>query len=266
MLKALKALILITLSSAMVVSTGCDKSGCTDPDALNHDPGASVNCCCEYKAVGTIQFKVVEKIAAEDLQLNQTYQLNGVPMEFTHTGMYFSNFTLLTDTGVVSLPDSYVLYNALDKQFSVHDAPAGSYSGLRFYLGIDSVTNYTTLPADYQPSKPLSSQVPIMHWSWNTGYIFLRFDGTVDTTQPADNTLDEGMAFHIGTHEFLTPIEMGQTFSIADSGTTELTMQIDYEKFFDGIDLSQEYVTHTGDFKDLADKFGTNMAKPFSLK
>lgn len=265
-MKNFTPLILITaLAFITVFSSGCKKEGCTDPDALNYNPEATKDCCCEYPSNGQLAFSISEKVGNDNFALNQTFDIGGVPVAFSHTAIYLSNFTLLADTGEVLIPDSYVLYQAADDTFSFPEVPVGEYQGIKFYVGIDSTTNHAN-PATYEQTHPLSPKVPNMHWSWNTGYIFLRFDGEVDTSQPSDNILDEGLAFHIGSDPFLTEIEFSKNFTIEDGAKRELQMELDYAQFFDNITLREEYVTHTSDFPDLANKFRLNMDQPFSLQ
>jgi len=250
----------------LITLTGCKKEGCTDPAALNYDPMAQRNCCCEYATTGQLSFDVQSKYGNSDFEWGTVfYQSSGTPFKLDYTAFYFSNFTLLSDTGDVPVENSYVFFRGDSSRFELLNVPSGSYQGIRFLVGLDSATNYSTLPAQYEASHPLGPKVPIMHWSWNTGYIFLRFDGEVDTSLPADGTMDDGITFHIGTQPYLTTLTFNKSFEIAADGKTTIPIQIDYQEFFKGIDLRTEHVTHTSDYPDLTNKFYPNIKDAFSM-
>ena len=106
----------------------------------------------------------------------------------------------------------------------------------------------------------LAPQSPSMHWSWDAGYIFFRIDGMVDTD--GDGTPDAGMEFHLGKDKYLTPL-MIMAHSDADEANEMIDIELDVAKLFEGIDLSVDYVTHTGDFPALADQFAGNISGAF---
>lgn len=258
----------LLLFSLFLISTlwGCKKTGCTDPAALNYDPLAQRDCCCEYANTGTLSFKVIPLFGSSSFELGHTfYQSSGTPFKLNFTAFYFSGFVLMSDTGEVALKDQYIYYRGDSSGFQLTDIPTGKYTGLRFLIGIDSITNYSNLPAQYDASHALGPKTPLMHWSWNAGYIFLRFDGEVDTSLIPDDIMDDGLTFHIGTNKYLSHVRFNKSFTVDENKQAQINLNIDYARFFEGIDLRKNHVTHTSDYPTLTDKFWPNISKAFSM-
>ncbi len=64
----------------------------------------------------------------------------------------------------------------------------GSYTGIRFIIGVPFDRNHAN-PAEAVPPLTLGH----MHWGWQAGYKFLRFDG--------ESTTGSGYRFHLGSTE-----------------------------------------------------------------
>ncbi len=263
----LSRLTLLFFSLALITALGaCKKEGCTDPAALNYDALAQRDCCCEYAATGTLSFKVNPLFGSSPFEFGRTFYHNSAtPLKLNFTAFYFSGFVLLSDTGEVVLKNQYVYYRGDSSGFELTDVPEGQYTGLRFLIGLDSTVNYSNLPAQYEPGHALGPKTPLMHWSWNTGYIFLRFDGEVDTSIVPDEIMDDALSFHIGTEKYLSSVLFNKSFSVDENTRQVLNLSIDYARFFEGIDLRQNHVTHTSDYPDLTDKFRPNISKAFSM-
>lgn len=128
-------------------------------------------------------------------QANQTYHLlfqtsvNGVPFSFDSTYQnqsgeaykvrsfkyYISHLRFVyDDSKVVPLHQSPHLINEADsnsQQINI-PAPKGHITGIRFLLGIDSITNVNGVQTDdLDPAKG-------MFWIWNTGYIMAKLEGS----------------------------------------------------------------------------------------
>jgi hypothetical protein len=75
--------------------------------------------------------------------------------------------------------------------------PPGEYNKVTFVLGVDSLRN--TMPIDKRKGvlDPSSSMDNGMYWSWNSGYIFFKMEGTSDAA-PEDPTGNRRFRFHIG--------------------------------------------------------------------
>ena len=63
----------------------------------------------------------------------------------------------------------------------IEGVPEGKYRALRFYIGPDATANSAN-PAGLAPSHPLNANLNGLHWTWQSGYIFLAMEGRYRTT------------------------------------------------------------------------------------
>lgn len=108
---------------------------------------------------------------------------------------YVSNIRLITSGNAeVAIPESYFLVNQ-DKPESLtlqmNDLPAGTYTGIKFMLGVDSTRNVSGAQTGALDAGNA------MFWDWNTGYIFLKIEGT----SPSIPGTSQFFEYHIGGFE-----------------------------------------------------------------
>jgi hypothetical protein len=147
-----------------------------------------------------IQFDNV--VGNEDLQLGKTYR-NGVGEDFKiDLFQYFiSNVVLTTKEGkVFTVPQdsSYFLIKEnrpVTQKVKINKIPAGDYTEIKFMIGIDSLRN--TSDASKRGGVldvGTSHEDEEMYWDWNSGYIFVKMEGT----SPQINTPNRRFLYHIG--------------------------------------------------------------------
>ncbi|XZF13152.1 MbnP family protein [Chitinophagaceae bacterium MMS25-I14] len=105
---------------------------------------------------------------------------------------YISNIRFNNTNGSsFSEPESYHLLQQSDASslsFNIGNIPAGTYGSVSFMIGVDSTHN--TSGAQTGALDPVNG----MFWSWNTGYIMAKMEGTSPQAGSTDNTF----IFHIG--------------------------------------------------------------------
>lgn len=88
---------------------------------------------------------------------------------------YVSNIRLVdANGGEYALPESYYLIDHADnasKIIELSNLNAGTFTGIRFILGVDSARNCSG--AQTGALDPING----MFWTWNTGYIFMKLEG-----------------------------------------------------------------------------------------
>ena len=178
---------------------------------------------------------------------------NNYKISFSNVYLSQLNFE---DGGVITpLPIQYVLLKPETSTYNLGSVEEGHYHNFNYGIGIDSATNHTD-PNSYDLSSPLYPQSPNMHWTWNSGYIFYKIEGTVDTDN--DGTFETIFRFHIGTDD----LRRDGTFMFHDAivagATTTIDMKVDLAKFLTGIDLSIDNSTHTMDNMPLALRVANN--------
>jgi hypothetical protein len=105
---------------------------------------------------------------------------------------YISNISLTrTDGTVYKIPESYLLVDVAKPTSLLNtlaDIPAGDYTNISFLIGVDKERNLAG--AQNGALDPTLG----MFWTWNSGYIFVKMEGTSPQSTATNNTL----TFHIG--------------------------------------------------------------------
>ncbi|MEY3443344.1 MAG: hypothetical protein RLZZ519_1625 [Bacteroidota bacterium] len=238
------SLIALSLLSAFVLS-GCKE----DPQPPAPEPA-------------TFQVDFAVKWGSNDLALEQYYPApNGRNYNIQMFKCFVSNLSLVRPDDSVFLVDDVALidmYYPASKRVS-GKVKAGTYTGLRFNLGLDSIQNHGD-PSDYPVESPLSS-VTGMYWSWFTNYIFAKIEGIADSTNA--DTINPFL-FHPGLDSLRQEVEFsGLNIVLAEKETETLTLTIDLQELFfrtaDPIDVSFDNFTHTTDDPVLAGRVMRNL-------
>lgn len=139
-----------------------------------------------------ISFKHVFGPNEMPFELNKEY-IHGKTndaLTFSMFRYYVSNIQLVNEDGSVwKEDDSYHIVNVAQPNslvLNLTDVPAGTYKELRYTMGVDAARN--TSGAQEGALAPSNG----MFWSWSTGYIFLKAEGT--SPQAAGNNF----MFHLG--------------------------------------------------------------------
>ncbi len=242
----------------LVFLAACNKKeGCTDPNALNYDPDAETNVGCEYISSHSVETHFHAHVADETLLEGNTYTIGGVVTELTFARFYISNPRLIdSDGNEVSAPVKYLLILPATDDYEIGELPDGSYTGIRFEIGVDSVTNHSD-PTQYAVGDPLGAQFPNMSWGWDMGYIFLRIDGVADSD--ADGVPDDGFEMHLGGDEYLASVQVDYPITIGDGNENIFHLNANWAEIFAGVDLANDNTTHTSDNFPLADMLFDNL-------
>lgn len=188
--------------------------------------------------------------------MGQTYEnVQGYKFNLVTLRFYLSHLTLTkTDGSEVEVKD--VEYLRFENNHSTNNTqgeqvsetiPAGSYSAMRFAIGVDSILNHSD-PSQYPSSHPLSIYTG-SHWDWNPGYIFLKIEGNIDTIPNGSSTLDEGFLYHIGLDTLYREVQFDDDFTVAPNETFEYKIKLDVNRLFynssDTLDAVNDNFTHT---------------------
>lgn len=262
-------LILFPLLLLSLVFTGCDSSV---------DEGATMV---------TLRLQPTVDGTPLSSDLNTSYTVNGTATSFTSARIYLSEITLLGENGEevpfegepLTLPakdsdDNDISHTVTDRivlarhdlgmhNYMLGEAPSGSYTGIRYKVGIAGTTN--RVDASQAPAEhPLAKQTDRNnHWNWNAGYQFLRIDGKVDTN--ADGAPDEVWEVHLGTSNFLVDLHLPMDFELHSDEAVDLHMIIDYARLLQDVDLTDpdERLCHTADNLPVANKVGAAIDDAF---
>jgi hypothetical protein len=249
----------------LILASGCKKEGCTDPLSDNYDPDAKVDDgTCTYTPA-TLSLNVTHKVGNLPFAFNVPFQdANGRSYLFRSARFHVSSPKLIGHDGDMPI-NKYLQINASTSNYTVGEVPVGEYHGFGFNIGVDSISNHsdpTLFPADH-PLSLLNNQQD--HWSWSGGYVFLKIEGEVDTSATMNGPLDKFFYFHIATDQLLTAVSLSKDFTINSGDPQVLTLTIDWEKAFNGVDLTRQS-TQTNDNVPLAQQVMANFVSAITLE
>jgi hypothetical protein len=207
----------------------------------------------------------------------------GDSVQFDMLQFYVSEFSLVDTNGseralpglaLIDFSDSTARKNGYAK-LTLKALP-GTFSGLKFSVGVPYDLNHRDVSLQKYPLGPDVG----MFWVWNSGYIFHRIEGKVDS---ADST--RPFFYHIGTDNRkvnvqlynlpnpYAPTAVASRMDVPANGTGSLSIDVDYAKVFTagltpgkalnpGLD-TLERAAHGG---PLADRVFLNMTTMFSQR
>jgi len=132
-------------------------------------------------------------VGNEILKLDTGNYKNELEQEYTVSRFkyYIGNIRLKKKNGKDFSSDNYFLVNEEEpssKKIILNDVPSGVYESIDFIIGVDSLHNCSGVQSG--ALDPLNG----MFWAWNTGYIFMKFEGKSSASKSTGNFLE----FHIG--------------------------------------------------------------------
>lgn len=180
---------------------------------------------------------------------------------------YVSNIVLIKGDGTeMPLEGEVLLVNPSNQNYSLGTVPVGDYKGFKFMLGLDSLTNHSD-PTTHAATNPLSIQSPSIHWSWNSGYIFFKAEGMVDSTATGDQAPNREFFYHIGLDALKRNIDFSNdAFSVSANMENEIGIEFDLLEALQNVDMETEYETHTFNNMTLATKIADNWQSAFTLE
>lgn len=180
--------------------------------------------------------------------------------EVTRLWYYLSRVCLIrADSSLLLLKEYQFVDGAVPSTHSmkINDVAEGTYIGISYQIGIDSVLNQTD-------SLPATTENQNMAWPdpMGGGYHFLKLEGRFQ-----DSTAMPGFAMHIGTNAFLvhgkiyTPVTIG-------SGDKTLNMQMNLNEWFRNPDIYDFNVDGNYSMSSMMamDKLMRNGADVFTLQ
>jgi hypothetical protein len=185
---------------------------------------------------GSLKLKFEAMVGDSDLVFNTEYYKNANLDSFTVSifRYYISNVILTkSDNSTYVVPNSYfkVDHNTTGKNVvTMSTIPFASYKSVQFIIGVDSTRNVSGAQSG-------DLAVSDMFWSWSTGYIFGKFEGTSPKSIATGNSL----TYHIGG--FKVPnsgirtvnLSFGSsTANVSASITPEVHITSDLAKWFNG--------------------------------
>ena len=155
--------------------------------------------------LGSVELEFENLYDGQKLVLESQNYKNALGQEHTVTmfDYFISNIKLTKENGevfIIPQKESYFLVKHNDpasKKFTINGVPQGKYKQIKFTVGVDSMRN-TMDVSERTGALDVGGQAKGMYWSWNSGYIFLKMEGTSPAAPLNQATGQRGFRFHIG--------------------------------------------------------------------
>jgi hypothetical protein len=215
---------------------------------------------------GKAQVRFSHTVGNQHLSLNTPYSTHkGEDFIVTKFKYYVSNLALVDSAGLYhKIPDSYFLVDQNNPASFTLNLPTdeGRYKGLQFLIGVDSLRNVSG--AQTGALDPALD----MFWTWNTGYIMAKMEGTSSLSTLPNNRIEYHIGGFQGPEKVLRTVYLpfNSLYSITANSTLEINITTDLLQWFDGsYDLPiTSYPTCTSPGL-LASRYADNYAKMFTI-
>lgn len=257
----MKQNLLITILALGLCAASCKKTPAPAPEPL--PPSATGN---DTSGSLTIVLNHVVNDSLLVLQSKQYTNANGDTFNVNIFKYYFTNIVLKTASGYTfTQPESYYLVDASDPNsmtLQVHGVPRANYTSISFLIGVDKARN--TSGAQTGALDPGNG----MFWTWNSGYIMAKFEGT----SPQSGDPAKKLTFHLGgftsTNNVIRSVNFNfpNSANVTETHTPTLHIQGDVAEWFKTPNLVSFATTYAitvsnANAKNMAD----NYADMFSL-
>ncbi len=204
--------ILFILIIGLLAFAGCDDDKYQSPSPL--------------PTTGNITFVINNTIDGGSIPIGAMNNVNeaGNTYSVDELKYYLSNFVLIKDDGSEFKSSNYELIDeesSASKYFTLENVPFGNYTGLRFFMGVDSTKNHSGVhTGDLDPING-------MIWDWSTGYIYFKHEGMfIDSTGTTDY-----LTYHLGTLNALVTEEIPINLNFT-SGVKIVKMSFNLNKVY----------------------------------
>jgi len=204
----------------------------------------------DVPAGGKIRLEFDNVVGDKNLVLNSVTYKNASNEDFvvTRFNYFISNIKLTRADGsvfVVPQDSSYFLVKEDTKtsQFvTLNNVPFADYTAAEFMVGVDSTRNTAPIEKRQGVLDPSGSMTDDgMYWAWNSGYIFVKLEGTSSKGNPVNGKF----YYHIGlfggynektvNNTRIVKMNFGELKASVTSGNTpEVHFLVDVLKVFDG--------------------------------
>jgi len=224
---------------------------------------------------GGLTLKINPMFGSHAFALNQVFEApDGKYYNFANYKFYLSHIKLVHSDGSTVEVSPVTYFSADDSRtwdITLANTP-GSYTGIRFNIGLDSAQDATT--PDAVTTDSLNPYWGNNYTYWGNAalqYVFVQVDGYGDTV--ANPTTSSIIEYHVGTQANYTVVaSLAKNFSTATNTQTVLNVNADLQKVFYNspdtgvINILTTPVTQTTDNPALAHTFITYFPKIFSLQ
>ncbi len=218
---------------------------------------------------GSLQLEFEAMAGDSDLLFSTKTYTNqaGNTFNITMFRYYISNVKITkNDNTVWAEPNSYHLVDHTDASttaIKIQGVPYSDYKAIEFMIGVDSASNVSGAQSgDLDPAKG-------MFWSWNSGYIMAKMEGTSPQSSATDHKLTVHVGGFSGTNSVLkviAPSFNGSMATVTSAVTPKIRIKSDMMQWFqspNSINFSTLNTVHMPGTD--AKKISDNYADMFSI-
>jgi len=241
----------------LLAFAGCKDDKKTDPAP---DPASQK---------GTVSVQFENYVGSSPLELNSAGYYkneNGDSFKVSRYKYYVSNIVLKTTGGsTYTEAESYHLVDQASLgslSFDLANVPAGQYTSLTLMIGVDSLRNVSG--AQTGALDPAHG----MFWTWNTGYIMAKMEGS----SPQVPTSDKLLSFHIGGFSgaynatYTVELPFPQTLTVAGGTSGKIKVKSDLLTWFKSPNLVNFATLYSiGSLSAESAKIGENYRNMFTV-
>ncbi len=229
----------------------------------------------------TLEFDNI--VGSKNLVLNGPSGTNASGEDFVITKFdyFISNIKLLRADGsnyTIPQDSSYFLVKESIKESQfvrLKNVPLGDYTGVEFMVGVDSLRSVSPIEKRKGALDPAGTMDEGMYWAWNSGYIFMKLEGTSSKSTAVANKfyyhigLFGGMDVKTVNNTRIVKVPFGDLkATVTMEETPEVHLFVDALKVFDGpaanISIAQYNSIMSGQ-QSLSQQVANNYAKIFTL-
>ena len=171
---------------------------------------------------------------------------------------FLSNFSFVKSDGTEHKAGTYSLIDFAEndtRNIRIGNIPSGTYSGVKCLMGIDSAANHTLVS-----NEPDLDPITGMIWSWSSGYIFFKHEGSY-----LDSNGDEQpLVYHYGQDKAVVYLDFPFDSPIEITDKTELNVKLvmDLAKVYSTPNVIEFETYNNNQSLTPADNFWIELLKP----
>ena len=215
----------------------------------------------DVTGTGNVELELEHAWATSAFALNTDYTTSeNQTVKLSKFKYLLSNFRLVkADGSEHAVPESYFLVDAsktASLKLMLKDIPSADYTTLKYIVGVDSARNTSGA------QEGALATTNDMYWSWNSGYIFMKAEGT-----SPQNAM--GISYHIGGFAGANAAQReivinfaGDKLKVRNGNEVMIHVKGDVKTLFNGFDISTTSMMHMPGAK--AVQLANNYAQMFS--
>jgi len=250
----MKKLKLITIINLLAFAIAFQSSSCKKDEVNNNQNNSTGSIVIEFDHVWGMN------MAPFQMNTDIVQPMSGDTLNVSLLKYYISNIQLVKNNGdLYNIEDGYYLIDPENNTIELENIPSGEYKGVNFLIGVDSLKNFSGLQTGaLNPSNG-------MFWSWSTGYIFVRIEGS------SQNSPTGQFLYHMGGYQdpYIASHKKemlfgGEIATVSPNATPQAHLNVNVAKIWHGpIKVSDLNVIHN--IGEDAVLLSTNFADGFTF-